>query len=248
MFERTYREAKGPSGEASNFYVDDTLAFLRRDKPALEAAIAGLSTVPRPPGWDNAVGMDGQPISLPWPLNLDVLQGLLRCWTQPYSVAYVCRAIPPLLAGLPFMTSPRFAIIIMGAVISCCATSSLGDARDRNIPHRLLTGDELRSAIVGKAITFPEGQAITGYRCYIFERGGEVFTCRSTGQANYGAMTILEDRVCAGIDGKICWQFYRDLGGGYFIRHLALSNPQPEPICREDWLGLVKPYQLPTAP
>lgn len=96
MFGKTYREAKGRSGEAWNFYVDGTLAFLRRDKPALEAAIAGLSTIPVPPGWDNAVGMDGRPISLPWPQNLDVLQGLLRCWTQPYSVAYVCRDIPPL--------------------------------------------------------------------------------------------------------------------------------------------------------
>lgn len=96
IFERTYREVDGGSEQAWNLYVDGTLAFLRRDKPALEEAIAELAEIPPPPGWDKAVGMDGRPISLPWPQNLDVLQGLLRCWTQPYSVAYVCRDIPKL--------------------------------------------------------------------------------------------------------------------------------------------------------
>ena|SRR3990167_1369900 len=96
IFERTYREVDGGSGQAWNLYVDGTLAFLRRDKLALEEAIAELAEIPTPPGWDKAVGMDGRPISLPWPQNLDVLQGLLRCWTQPYSVAYVCRDIPKL--------------------------------------------------------------------------------------------------------------------------------------------------------
>jgi hypothetical protein len=96
MFESTHKKGESSSEVAWNLYVDGTLAFLRRNRPALEAAITELAVVPRPPNWDNAVGADGQPISMRWPQNLDVLQGLLRCWEQPYSVAYVCRDIQKL--------------------------------------------------------------------------------------------------------------------------------------------------------
>jgi hypothetical protein len=93
LFERTHKQGEDSSTVAWNLYVDGTLAFLRRNRPALEAATAQLAEVPQPPGWDNAVGADGKPISVPWPQNLDVLQGLLRCWDQPYAVAYLCRDI-----------------------------------------------------------------------------------------------------------------------------------------------------------
>ncbi|MBO9518842.1 MAG: hypothetical protein J7493_12310 [Porphyrobacter sp.] len=93
MFESTHKTGEGSLVVAWNHYVDGTLAFLRRNRPALETAIAELAVVPKPPGWDNARGADGQPISMAWPQNLDVLQGLLRCWDQPYAVAYVCRDI-----------------------------------------------------------------------------------------------------------------------------------------------------------
>lgn len=96
MFEASYREVGDLSGTTWNLYVDGTLAFLRQDRPALEVAIAKLAVIPKPPGWDSAVGQDGKPISVPWPQNLDVLQGLARCWEQTYSVAYVCRDIPKL--------------------------------------------------------------------------------------------------------------------------------------------------------
>lgn len=94
IFESAYRQEVGVSATAWNLYVDGTLAFLRRDKAALEASDAKLSAVPKPPGWDKAVDQTGKPISLPWPQNLDVLQGLSRCWDQCYSLAYLCRDIP----------------------------------------------------------------------------------------------------------------------------------------------------------
>ena len=94
LFNSLHDEAKENASNAWQLYVTGTLAFLKRDKQALEAAIARLAAVPKPPGWDNAVGQDGKPISLPWPQNLDVLQGLERCWDRIYSVAYLCRNIP----------------------------------------------------------------------------------------------------------------------------------------------------------
>jgi len=93
IFESTHKKGESSNEVAWNHYVDGTLAFLRRNRPGLETALAELAAVPKPPGWDNAVGADGQPISVRWPQNLDVLQALLRCWEQPYAVAYVCRDI-----------------------------------------------------------------------------------------------------------------------------------------------------------
>lgn len=93
----TYRPDDSHSASAWNHYVTGTLAFLQRDRRALEAAIAKLELMPKPAGWDKAVGQDGKPISRPWPQNLDVLQSLLSCWDQPYASAYVCRDLndPP---------------------------------------------------------------------------------------------------------------------------------------------------------
>ncbi|MEO0462288.1 MAG: hypothetical protein AAF127_04100 [Pseudomonadota bacterium] len=91
IFKTTYREGDGISITAWNLYVDGTLAFLHRDKDALKSSIAELAAVPKPPGWDNAVDQTGKPVSLPWPQNLDVLEGLSRCWQQSYRVAYLCR-------------------------------------------------------------------------------------------------------------------------------------------------------------
>lgn len=93
LFNKLRDEAQENAPNSWQRYVAGTLAFLNRDKQALETAIAQLAEVPKPPGWDNAVGADGKPISLPWPQNLDVLQGLESCWDESYAAAYLCRDI-----------------------------------------------------------------------------------------------------------------------------------------------------------
>lgn len=92
IFDRLDADA-AHSGEAWNLYVDGTIAFLRRDRKGMELAIANLTALPKPPGWDSALGADGEPISMAWPQNLDVLEGLRRCWDEPYRKAYLCREI-----------------------------------------------------------------------------------------------------------------------------------------------------------
>lgn len=79
LFEGSYRATEMGRPDPWNLYVGGTLAFLRRDRPALTTAMAALATIPKPPGWDRAVGADGKPVSLLWPQNLNVLQGLDRC-------------------------------------------------------------------------------------------------------------------------------------------------------------------------
>lgn len=72
-----------------NLYVDGSVAFLRRDRAALEAAHTKLAALPKPAGFD-PVGPDGKPIAIQWPLNLNVLDGFRRCWDRPYKQAYSC--------------------------------------------------------------------------------------------------------------------------------------------------------------
>lgn len=74
-----------------NHYVDGSVAFLRRDRPALAVARARLAVLPKPPGFDPR-GPDGKPRPTAWPVNLRVLDGFIRCWAQSYKVAYGCPA------------------------------------------------------------------------------------------------------------------------------------------------------------
>lgn len=86
-----------------NPYVDATIAYLRKDRPALEQARARLAAVVPPIG-DGVppvkdgymeVRLDnGQMMKFLWPPNIDVVDGLLQCFDKPYEVAYgpECRA------------------------------------------------------------------------------------------------------------------------------------------------------------
>lgn len=82
-----------------NPYVDATIAFLRRDRPAFDAAQARLAAVPAPPGQEVRDGMievhmsGGQVQKMRWPMNVDVVEGLGNCFDKPYREAYdlACR-------------------------------------------------------------------------------------------------------------------------------------------------------------
>ena len=90
LFAQAFRTNGSASAVTWNLYVGGNLAFLRRDRAGLEAAVAALQNVPKPAGWDSAVDMNGNPVSLPWPANLNVLQAMLRCWEEPYEIAAHC--------------------------------------------------------------------------------------------------------------------------------------------------------------
>ncbi len=77
-----------------NLYVDGSVAFLRGDLAALEAARAKLAILPRPAELEDAIGVDGRPRKVRWPMNIGVLDGFIRCWGQSYKAAYRCPALP----------------------------------------------------------------------------------------------------------------------------------------------------------
>jgi hypothetical protein len=70
-----------------DLYVDGTIAFLKHDRPSLLKARQSLATLPRPSDWAPIL-LDGHLVELPWPENLNVLDGLLKCFDRPYQEAY----------------------------------------------------------------------------------------------------------------------------------------------------------------
>jgi hypothetical protein len=69
-----------------NSYVDATIAFLRGDRTALAAARAELAALPRPAGFEDRTLPNG--LHVTWPMNLAVVDGLIRCFGRPYREAY----------------------------------------------------------------------------------------------------------------------------------------------------------------
>lgn len=99
LFQRARKRTGGDQGGAWALYVDGSIAFLRGDKDGLEAARAKLAATPKPADFDEVARDDkGKPILMPdgspwriqWPLNLNVLDSLRRCWGQTYKQAYAC--------------------------------------------------------------------------------------------------------------------------------------------------------------
>ncbi|KFA35143.1 hypothetical protein [Xanthomonas vasicola] len=83
-----------------NPYVDATIAFLRHDIAALVEAQKKLNAVPAspelPPVKDGYIEMsmdNGQKVKMRWPVNADVVDGLVSCLGKSYMEAYslVCR-------------------------------------------------------------------------------------------------------------------------------------------------------------
>ncbi len=81
------RRAPPPKGKDTgwNFYVDATLAFARGDLKALKTARARLAALRKPAEF---------PTTIKWPMNLEVVDGLINCFGRPYNDAYdlACRS------------------------------------------------------------------------------------------------------------------------------------------------------------
>lgn len=79
-----------------NLYVDASIAFLREDRPALEAARDALARLPRPADFAPRDSR-GRPIEINWPPNLHVVDRFIACFGYGYREAYAgrCEAPPP---------------------------------------------------------------------------------------------------------------------------------------------------------
>ncbi|TWB75014.1 hypothetical protein FBZ87_104110 [Nitrospirillum amazonense] len=86
LMEQSHDSRDTSRAQAWNAYVDATLAFLRHDRPALQAARDRLSHVPRPPLESDTTG--DSMMMLSWPMNMGIVDGLLACFGKPYADAY----------------------------------------------------------------------------------------------------------------------------------------------------------------
>ena len=76
-----------------NEYVDATLAFLRRDRHGLLDARARLAALSKPPDYDTLFPQtDG---AARWPMNLTVVDALIKCFGHSYRYAYEVRSCRP---------------------------------------------------------------------------------------------------------------------------------------------------------
>lgn len=89
LMERSRKTQKEDAGFGWNLYVDGTVAFLRQHRREIELARAKLAKLPRPDHL-GLIGPNGKPINVAWPLNLNVLDGLISCWGKAYKTAYAC--------------------------------------------------------------------------------------------------------------------------------------------------------------
>ncbi len=86
-----------------NACVDATIAFLKKDRQGLMAARDQLATLEHPPeflpltnGYFELPNVGGKPILVRWPPNIDVVDGLIKCFGKPYRVAYMPDCRPPI--------------------------------------------------------------------------------------------------------------------------------------------------------
>lgn len=70
-----------------NYYVGATIAFLQSDREKLKTYRKKLAAVPKPQGF-NPKDANGNPIDIPWPPNLTVVDKFIRCFGQSYADVY----------------------------------------------------------------------------------------------------------------------------------------------------------------
>jgi PDZ domain len=100
------RDADDPSG-GWNLYVDATIAFLKRDRAALLEARTRLAAI-RPmngeqvqDGFVSLRTSSGQEVKVRWPVNIDVVDGLIQCFDRPYRAAYGSECRSPASSPAP---------------------------------------------------------------------------------------------------------------------------------------------------
>ena len=77
-------------GDGFQDYALGTVAFLNGDRAGLEAARARLAATPEPDNWAEVTASfrEKYNVQIKWPMNLDVLDGLIACFGKSYDEAY----------------------------------------------------------------------------------------------------------------------------------------------------------------
>lgn len=84
-------------------YAVGTVAFLQRDRRGLESARTRLAGLPPPADWakTQAAFRARFGMTMAWPPNLNVLEGLIACYDKPYREAYDSGCTKPMSSSRP---------------------------------------------------------------------------------------------------------------------------------------------------
>lgn len=97
---RAFQASRNPQDPVWTDYVDATIAFMRQDRAALLQARERLAQHPAPDTWAARVAESQQKFGFTpsWPMNLNVVDQLVRCFDSPYQEAYgkACATPEPL--------------------------------------------------------------------------------------------------------------------------------------------------------
>ncbi|MCR9193629.1 MAG: hypothetical protein NXH88_02800 [Hyphomonas sp.] len=91
LFALAHREKIDNNADVAwNLYVAATIAFLERDRDALDDAHRKLSALPEPDFWASAVERTVEKYGFTpvWPSNLNVVEAFQRCFEKTYEEAY----------------------------------------------------------------------------------------------------------------------------------------------------------------
>jgi hypothetical protein len=77
-------------GDGFQDYALGTVAFLNGDRAGLQSARDRLAATPEPENWaeTTAAFREKYGVQIKWPMNLDVLDGLIACFGKTYDEAY----------------------------------------------------------------------------------------------------------------------------------------------------------------
>lgn len=86
LFKQTFKPAEADFF-GWNYYVAATIAFLEQDREALIEQRTKLAALEKPSDF-NPTDSEGNPMDIPWPPNLNVVDSFIQCFGKSYREAY----------------------------------------------------------------------------------------------------------------------------------------------------------------
>ena len=125
------------------------------------------------------------------------------------------------------------ALSLLPMLLGCTASLDRPTIQSRGVTYPLLTGEGLRSVVVGQAFSFPEREGIiTAPRCQGFNEDGTYFQCGDRVRIIPGRYVVQRDRVCATRGPYTsCWQIFGSANTGYLLRHVGNAVSSGERVC-----------------
>ena len=130
----------------------------------------------------------------------------------------------------------RLVAFFGAACVSACAGLTGNSIRHEGLSYRQLTGEQLRSTLEGKQLTFPGdargGVISSSVRCHRFHVRGFYERCQHRVNRR-GTYVLSNDRICVSVEGgqePACWRLYSSSSGTHLLKALFPNSAPPERV------------------